>query len=74
MQREVPCSAPKSQWQDMWEQHKAASENGQTGHKEKFIYNVKLVKHWERLPSKVVEAANLSVLKRHLDKAISNMG
>ena len=33
----------------------------------------RVVKHSDRLPREVVEAASLSVLKRHLDNALNNM-
>jgi len=33
----------------------------------------RVVKHWKRLPREVVNAPSLSVLKRHLEKALNNM-
>lgn len=39
----------------------------------KKIITVRMVKHWNRLPSKVVVAPCLSVVKRHLDNALNTM-
>lgn len=34
---------------------------------------VKMVRHWDRLPSEVVVAPSLQVLKARLDVALSNL-
>ena len=38
----------------------------------KHFFTEKVVKHWNRLPSEVVDAQTLSVFKRHLDNALNN--
>ena len=38
----------------------------------KHFFTERVVKHWNRLPREVVDAPRLSVLKRHLDKALNN--
>ncbi|KFV08407.1 hypothetical protein N340_08039, partial [Tauraco erythrolophus] len=37
------------------------------------FFTKRVVKHWNRLSRKVVNAPSLSVLKRHLDNALNNM-
>lgn len=39
----------------------------------KNLFPVRMVKHWNNLPSKVVNAPSLSISTRHLDNALSNM-
>ncbi|KAK4828139.1 hypothetical protein QYF61_023937 [Mycteria americana] len=39
----------------------------------KHFFTERVVKHWNRLPREVVNAPRLSVFKRHLDNALSNM-
>ncbi|KFV44838.1 hypothetical protein N341_01884, partial [Tyto alba] len=39
----------------------------------KHFFIQRVVKHWNRVPRKVVNAPSLSVFKRHLDSALSNM-
>jgi len=36
-------------------------------------YTERMVSHWNRLPSEVVDAPSLSVFKRHLDNALNTM-
>ncbi|KAK4832788.1 hypothetical protein QYF61_025656 [Mycteria americana] len=38
----------------------------------KHFFTERVVKHWNRLPREVVDAPSLSVLKRHLDNALTN--
>jgi len=38
----------------------------------KKFFTVKLLRHWNRLPSEVVDAPCLSVFNRHSDNALSN--
>jgi len=35
---------------------------------------VRVVRHWHRLPSEVVDASSLKALKARLDGAVSNLG
>lgn len=37
------------------------------------FFTVRVVKHWNRLPTEVVVALFLAVLKRHLDDALNNL-
>ena len=39
----------------------------------KKFFTVKIVKHWNKLPSEVVDAPSLEMLKARLDGALSNM-
>ena len=39
----------------------------------KHFFTKKVVKHWNRLPREVVTAPCMSVFKKHLDNALSNM-
>jgi len=39
----------------------------------KHFFMERVAKHWKRLAVEVVDAASLSVFKRHLDNALSNM-
>ena len=39
----------------------------------KHLFTERVVKHWNRLPREVVDAASLSVFKKHLDNALNNM-
>ena len=43
-----------------------------TGYKKK-IFPVRLVKHWNGLPSEAVEAPSLGTFKARLDGALSNL-
>jgi len=36
-------------------------------------FTVRVVRHWNRLPSDVVDASSLETLKVRLDKALSNL-
>jgi len=54
--------------------------NGSKLHQEKFrlenkklFFTERVVKCWNRLPRDVINAPNLSVLKRYLDNALNNM-
>ncbi|KAK4822643.1 hypothetical protein QYF61_018595 [Mycteria americana] len=54
--------------------------NGSKLHQGRFRLNIRkqfftkrVVKHWNRLPTEVVDAPCLSVLKRRLDNALNNM-
>ncbi|KFP46172.1 hypothetical protein N323_09029, partial [Cathartes aura] len=40
--------------------------------KKKF-FTVRVVRHWNRLPSEVVDAPSLEVFKARLDRALSNL-
>ncbi|KFW79072.1 hypothetical protein N305_02261, partial [Manacus vitellinus] len=37
------------------------------------FFTVKVVRHWNRLPSEVVDAPSLEVFKARLDGALSNL-
>ncbi|KFV50257.1 hypothetical protein N341_12611, partial [Tyto alba] len=39
----------------------------------KHFFNKRVAKHWNRLPREVADAPSLSVFKRHVDNALSNM-
>ncbi|KFQ01414.1 hypothetical protein N329_07660, partial [Haliaeetus albicilla] len=39
----------------------------------KKFFTVRVVKHWHRLPSEVVDAPSLEVFKARLDGALSNL-
>ena len=39
----------------------------------KKFFTVKIVKHWNKLPSEVVDAPSLEMLKARLDGAVSNL-
>ncbi|KAK4816002.1 hypothetical protein QYF61_010870 [Mycteria americana] len=39
----------------------------------KHFFTARVVKHWNRFPTEVVNAPSLSVFKRHLDNALNNM-
>jgi len=39
----------------------------------KHFFTKKVCKHWNRLPREVVDAAGLSMFKRHLDNALNNV-
>ena len=39
----------------------------------KKFFTVKVVRHWNRLPSEVVDAPSLEALKTRLDGALSNL-
>ncbi|KFP47983.1 hypothetical protein N323_06521, partial [Cathartes aura] len=39
----------------------------------KKFFTVRVVRHWNRLPRKVVDAPSLEVLKARLDGALSNL-
>ena len=39
----------------------------------KKIFPVKVVRHWNRLPSEVVDAPSLEAFKARLDGAVSNL-
>ncbi|KFP22247.1 hypothetical protein Z169_14387, partial [Egretta garzetta] len=39
----------------------------------KKFFTMKVVKHWNRLPSEVVEAPSLETFKARLDGALSNL-
>lgn len=39
----------------------------------KHFFSERVVKHWNRLSRKVVEAPSLSAFKRHLDNALNNV-
>jgi len=38
------------------------------------ILNVRVVRHWHRLPSEAVDAPSLEALKARLDGAVSSLG
>lgn len=40
---------------------------------EKKFFTERMVKHWKRLPRKVVESPSLEVFKSHVDVALKNM-
>lgn len=54
VQRKVLVSSLYNQWQDMWEEHKAAQGRFQLDIRRNF-FSRRLVKHWDRLPSRVVD-------------------
>ena len=39
----------------------------------KKFFTVRVVRHWNRLPSKAVNASSLEVLKTRLGRAVSNL-
>lgn len=39
----------------------------------KHFFTERVINHWDRLPTEVVDAPSLSLLKRHLDNALNNM-
>ncbi|KFP16734.1 hypothetical protein Z169_02338, partial [Egretta garzetta] len=39
----------------------------------KKFFTMRVVKHWNRLPRKVVEAPSLEAFKARLDRALSNL-
>ncbi|KFQ94506.1 hypothetical protein Y956_13694, partial [Nipponia nippon] len=39
----------------------------------KHFFTERVAKHWNRLPREAVDAPSLSMFKRHLDNALSNM-
>ena len=39
----------------------------------KHFFIEKMVRHWNQLPNKVVDAPSLSVFKKHLNNALNNM-
>ncbi|KFR01317.1 hypothetical protein Y956_07005, partial [Nipponia nippon] len=39
----------------------------------KKFFTVRVVRHWNRLPTEVVDAPSLKVLKARLDEALSNL-
>lgn len=39
----------------------------------KHFFTARVVKHWGRIPSEVVDAISLSLFKKHLDNALNNM-
>ena len=39
----------------------------------KKFFTVKVVRHWNRLPSEIVDAPSLKALKARLDGALSNL-
>ena len=40
----------------------------------KKLFTVRVVRHWSRLPSEVVDAPSLEAFKARLDGAVSNLG
>ena len=41
--------------------------------KKKKLFTMRVVRHWNRLPSEVVDASSLEVFKVRLDGALSNL-
>lgn len=57
---------------DMWEWHKAAQGQSQTGHEQKALY-CEGSQRLEQVLSEVADAPCLSVFKEHLDNTLSSM-
>lgn len=71
-EREVPVSSP---WKSMTRHVGMVQSSTREGFYwvGKYLFTVRVVKQCNRLPSEVVDALCLSVSKRHLDNALTNM-
>jgi len=71
--REAPISAPGSQLTGHVGTAQSCARRGSNWTLVKNLFTVRVVKHWKRLPSKVVDALSLSLLKICLDNAFNSM-